>query len=63
MATQWAVGPLHPKGKIRVSLLKELLFALDVHSVGVHKGRHYTVQAQESLLWEGRGLRRSMLLQ
>ena len=62
MATQWMVGLLHPKSKIRVSLLKEVLFALDVHSVGVHKGRHYTVQAQESLLWEGRGLRRSVLL-
>ena len=27
MATQWAVGPLHLKGKIRVSLLQGVLFA------------------------------------
>ena len=27
MATQWAPGPLHSKGKIRPFLLQELLFA------------------------------------
>jgi len=40
MATQWAPGPLHPQGKIRVSLLQEVLFALDVHSVGVSQYGH-----------------------
>ena len=35
MATQWAPGPLHSKGKIRVFLLQEVLFALVVHLVGV----------------------------
>ena len=33
MATQWAPGPLNSKGKIRVFLLQEVLFALVVHSV------------------------------
>ena len=37
MATQWAVGPLRPKGKIRVSLLRGVLFAFYVYSVGVSK--------------------------
>ena len=50
MATQWAPGPLHSKGKIRVFLLQEVLFALDVHSMGVSEYGHYTAQAQESLL-------------
>jgi len=50
MATQWAPGPLHSKGKIRVFLLQEVLFALVVHSVGVSKYGHYTAQAEESLL-------------
>ena len=49
MATQWAPGPLHPKGKVRVPLLQEVLFALDVHSVGVSIYGHYIAQAQESL--------------
>ena len=49
MATQWAPGPLHSKGKTRVFLLHEVLFAL-VHSVGVSEYGHYTTQAQESLL-------------
>ena len=53
MATQWPLGPLHPKGKIRVSLLQEVLYALDVHSLGVGKYGHYTAQAQESLLDSG----------
>ena len=35
MATQWAPDPFHSKGKIRVSLLQEVLFALLVHSVSV----------------------------
>ena len=41
---------LHSKGKIRVFLLQEVLFALDVHSVGVSECGHYKAQAQESLL-------------
>ena len=53
MATQWAPGPLHSKGKIRVVLLQEVLFALIVHSVGVSQYGHYTAQAQESLLNSG----------
>ena len=53
MATQWAPGPLHSNGKIRVFLLQEVLFALVVHSVGVSKYGHYTAQAQERLLHSG----------
>ena len=49
MAIQWVLGPLHSKGKIRVFLLQEVLFALVVHSVGVSEYGHYTAQAQESL--------------
>ena len=48
MATKWAPGPLHLKGKITVFPLQEVLFALLVHSVGVSEYGHYTVQAQES---------------
>ena len=44
MATQWAAGPLHPNGKIRVSLVREVLFAIVVHSVGVSEYGHYTEQ-------------------
>ena len=73
MATQWNPGPLHPKGKIRVFLFQEVLFALDVHSVGDSKYGHYTTQAQESplnsgvtnkafFIWEDRDLVTSMLL-
>ena len=50
MTTQWAPGPLHPKGKIIVLLLQEVLLDLDVHSVSVSEYGHYTSQAQESLL-------------
>ena len=50
MATQWAPGPLHSKGKMRVFLLQEVLFALIVHSVGVSEYGHYTAQAQGSPL-------------
>jgi len=53
MATQWAPGPLYSKGKIRVFLLQEVLFAIIVRSVGVSKYGHYTTQAQESLLNSG----------
>ena len=53
MATQWAPGPLHSKGKIRVFLLQEVLFALVVHSEGVSEFEHYTTQAQESPLDSG----------
>jgi len=49
MATRGAPGPLHSKGKIRVFLLKEVSFALVVHSVGLSEYGHYTAQAQESL--------------
>ena len=48
MATQWVPGPLHSKGKIRVFLLQEVLFARVVHSVGVSKYGHVATQAQES---------------
>ena len=43
-------GPLHSKGKIRVFLLQEVLFALVVHSVGVSEHGHYKAEAQGSLL-------------
>ena len=46
MATQWAPGSIHPHGKVRVPLLKEVLFALDVRSVGVSEYGHYITQAQ-----------------
>ena len=50
MATQWAPGPLHSKGIIRVFVLREMLFALVVHSVGVSEYGHYKAPAQESPL-------------
>ena len=50
MATQWARGPLHSKGKVRVFLPQEVLFALVVHSVGASQYGLYTTQAQESRL-------------
>ena len=53
MATQWAPGTVQTICKIRVSLLQEVLFALDVHSVGVNYTGHDTTQAQESLLDSG----------
>ena len=53
MATQWAPHPLHSKGKIRVSLHQEVLFALVVHSVGVSQYGHYKAQAKDSLLYSG----------
>ena len=53
MTTQWAPGTLHSKGKIRVFLFQEKLFALVVHSVAVSEYGHYTAQAQESLLNSG----------
>ena len=74
MATQWVPGPLHSKGKIRVFLLQEVLFALVVHSVGVseymditqhkHKKVYYTQKQQirQFSFWEGRALVTSMLL-
>lgn len=69
MATQWFPGPLHSKGKIRVFLLQEVLFARVVHSVGVSRYGHHAAQVQESPLdsgaeirhfsfWEGRSLLR-----
>jgi len=48
MATPWVPGPLHSKGKLRVFLLQEVLFARVVHSVGVTKNGNHTAQAQES---------------
>jgi len=53
MAMQWTPGPLHSKGKIRVFLHQEVLFALVVHSLGVNEYGHYTTQAQQSLLNSG----------
>ena len=53
MATQWAPGPLHWKGKIRVFLLLEVLFAIVVRSVGVSEYGNYIARAQESLLNSG----------
>jgi len=53
MAMQWAPGPLHSKGKIRVFVLQEVLFALVVHSVGVSECGHYKAEAQESPLNSG----------
>ena len=53
MATQLAPGPLHSKGKIRVFLLQEGLFAIVVNSVSVSEYGHYTAQAQEGLLNSG----------
>ena len=72
MAIQRAPGLLHSMGKIRVSLLQEVLFAIDAYnSFGLSKYGHYTAQAQKSLLeqltrhfsfWEGRGLVTSKLV-
>ena len=54
MATQWVPGPLHSKGKLRVFLLQEELFARVLYSsVGVCKYGHHTAQAQESPLESG----------
>ena len=50
MATQLAPGPLYIKGKIRVFLLQEVLFAIVVRSGAVSEYGHYTTQARESLL-------------
>ena len=46
----WQHNGLHSKGKIRVFLLQEVLFALVVHSVGVGEHGHYKAEAQGSLL-------------
>ena len=48
MATQWGLGPLHPKGKVRIPLLQEVLAALDVHTVAVNEYEHYTAQERLS---------------
>ena len=56
MATQWAPGSLHPKGKIRVSPFNY------VHLVGVSKYGHYSAQAQESLLESGAPNKASLIL-
>ena len=53
MATQWAPGPLHAKGKIRVFILQEVLFALVFHSVVVNDYGLYTAEANESQLNSG----------
>ena len=53
MPTQWAPGPLHSKGRIKVFLLQEVLFALVVHLVGVSEYGHRAAQAQKSLLNSG----------
>ena len=54
MATQWAPSPLHSRGKIRVFLLQEVLFAPVVNSVGKSEYGHYTAKAQESPLKRGK---------
>ena len=41
------------KGKVRVFLLQELLFALVIHSVGASENEHYTTQAKERPLDSG----------
>lgn len=46
LATQWALGPLHAKGKVRISLLQEVAAVLDVHRVGVSEYGHNTAQAK-----------------
>ena len=38
--------PLHSKGKIRVFLLQDELFAHVIHSAGVSKYGHHAAQAQ-----------------
>ena len=53
METKWTPSPLHSKGKIRVFLLQEVLFVIDVCSVGVSEYGHYITPAQESLLNSG----------
>ena len=53
MAMQWVPGPLHSKGKIRVFLHQEVLFALVVHSVGLSEYGNNTAQAQERILNSG----------
>ena len=61
MATQWAPGPLHSKGIVRVFVLREMLFALVVHSVGVSEYGHYKAPAQESPL-ESRATNKSFFI-
>ena len=41
-------GPLHPKGNVRVPLLQEVIFSLDLHFVGVSEYGHYTAQVSLS---------------
>ena len=53
MTTPWAPDPLHSKGKIRVFLLQEVLFALVVHSVGVSEYGHFKAEAQGNVLNSG----------
>ena len=53
MARQWVPGPLHSKGKIRVFLLQDELFAHVIHSAGVSKYGHHAAQAQENSLDSG----------
>ena len=53
MDTQWASGPLHSNGKIRVFLLQEVLYARFVHLVGVSEYGHNTAHVQESPLDSG----------
>ena len=53
MATQWVPGPLYSKGKIRVFLLQEVLFARVVHSVCMGEYGHQTARAKESPLKSG----------
>ena len=73
MTTQWAPGPRHPKGKVRVPLFQELLFAFDFHSESAKRIWSFTQHMHKKVcqpleqqirhysFWEGRGLVMSML--
>ena len=46
LATQWALGPLHAKDKVRIALLRKVAAVLDVYWVGVSEYGHNTAQAK-----------------
>ena len=52
VATQWAPGPLHSKGKIRVFLLQEVLFDLVVPFSGCE--RIWTSTRKSVILWSNK---------
>ena len=53
MAKQWAPGPRHQKGKVRVPLFQELLFAFDFHSENAKRiwSLHSTCTWKSVSLW------------